>query len=228
MLRSVMFPLLSSSQWMQPLPKERAVHRLGARGFTLVELLVVIVIVGMLVALLIPAVQAARAAAQCTSCLNNLREIGMAAQQYIVEHDKYPAAWLHAPDGTIRRWMDCLKPYLDKKLSVYTCPSDPQKIPCIYDPDIILSYGINVSMFADPAHDFWYPVWSYDVHHPQQVILLADCTPGEYFVYVYPPFQEPVNLVDYRHPGGMFNAAYCDGHAETKSDTTQADWDASQ
>jgi prepilin-type N-terminal cleavage/methylation domain-containing protein/prepilin-type processing-associated H-X9-DG protein len=219
---------VSNPQWRQAPVGRSAVHRPGQQGFTLVEVLVVIVIMGMLVALLIPAVLSARAAAQCTACLNNLREIGMASQVYIGEHDKYPAAWLQTSGGTTRRWMDCLKPYLDKKLSVYDCPSDPQKIPCTYDPDIILSYGINVSRFVDDAHDFWYPVWSYNVQHPQQVILFADCTPGGYYVYVYPPFQEPVKLVDYRHAGGMFNAVYCDGHAETKSDTTQADWDASQ
>ncbi len=219
---------VSSPQRRRPPVGRSAVHRPGPQGFTLVEVLVVIVIIGLLVARAIPAVLAARAASQRAYCLNNLQEIGIASQVYVGEHDQYPAAWLQAPDGTTRRWMDDLKPYLAKKLSVYTCPTDPQKIPCDYDPDIILSYGINVSRFVDDAHDFWYPVLSYNVQHPEQVILFADCTPGEYFVFVYPPFQEPVNLVDYRHPSGTFNAVYCDAHAETKSDTTQADWDASQ
>jgi prepilin-type N-terminal cleavage/methylation domain-containing protein len=88
-----------------------------SRGFTLVELLVVIAIIGVLVALLLPAVQMAREAARATQCKNNFKQLGIALHQYHDTHNVLPPGWLaNEPEGEPGwGWATHLLPYLEQK-----------------------------------------------------------------------------------------------------------------
>ena len=105
---------------------DRRLHRIRItqNGFTLVELLVVIAIIGVLVALLLPAVQSAREAARRTQCQNHLKQIGLACLNHESTHGFFPSngwgfRWMGDPDRGFGEkqpggWIYSLLPYLEQ------------------------------------------------------------------------------------------------------------------
>ncbi len=91
-----------------------------SRGFTLVELLVVIAIIGVLVALLLPAVQSARESARRIGCSNNLRQMGVGLQNYHAAKNQFPVGLTDRrtganPAGRQLAWSVFLLPYIEER-----------------------------------------------------------------------------------------------------------------
>jgi prepilin-type N-terminal cleavage/methylation domain-containing protein/prepilin-type processing-associated H-X9-DG protein len=90
-------------------------HRLKSRGFTLVELLVVIAIIGILVALLLPAIQAAREAARRSECSNNLKQLGLGFHNYEAAMKGFPPRRWSREDQGKTGWGTFILPYIEEQ-----------------------------------------------------------------------------------------------------------------
>jgi prepilin-type N-terminal cleavage/methylation domain-containing protein/prepilin-type processing-associated H-X9-DG protein len=216
-------------------------------AFTLVELLVVLAIIGLLVALLLPAVQRARAAARRSHCLSNLHQIGIGMLQYInVHHGHFPWTSHGDPTGTYHAdntlsWIISVAPYLENVDSVRLCPEDvagAQSISTGTSASSITSYLIN-EYVSFPTTDGYAVLNINQMKGTQKLIVLFEGSDTRLITedhvdtsQWYLPFDVAHGLAwsmmlkditPTRH-GDCSNYLYADGHSETISLTAFSGW----
>lgn len=132
-----------------PIIMNLTISKKGNSAFTLVELLVVIAIIAILAAILFPVFARARENARRTSCLSNVKQIGLGFLQYTQDYDEaFPLVSFPTPADT---WTTSMQPYL-KSRQIFRCPSDSSAAWDAVAPNTRLtSYGFNAWMKPGPV-----------------------------------------------------------------------------
>jgi len=215
-------------------------------ALTLVELLVVVAIIGILVGLLLPAVQAARAAARRAQCTNNMRQIGLAIHQYADAHRGQFPKMYHDQDDIGTTWIFALAPHLESVDEIRLCPEDLPRIAT--DSGRRTSYALNGYLRkATRVEEMVYPhIVSefvdnfYKLAETHKTLVLFEAGPAvevnfdhvhswEWFSDAYPTAQQRWAQIQRevavdRHAGDVANYLYADGHVAAIAATQIADW----
>ncbi len=196
----------------------------GPPGFTLLELLIVVAIIGVLAALVSPAVVRALEFAHTVDCANNMRNIGLAVRFYADTHDgRFPRSSCPSV-GEAREswWLNALQPYAGTTL-LYRCPSDPAPEAAFLDWDNLpdddwlryrwSSYCTNSRM--DKA-----ACYLTQVPRPSQAVYICEAAPSvRGSDHVHPELwlaaQDARNAVDHERHDGASNYLFVDGHVKT-------------
>jgi prepilin-type N-terminal cleavage/methylation domain-containing protein/prepilin-type processing-associated H-X9-DG protein len=164
-------------------------HSRSKRGFTLIELLVVIAIIAILASILFPVFARARENARRSSCLSNMKQIGLGLAQYTQDFDERLPMWSFINDTGTKTygWHWVLVPYI-KSTGVYVCPSARRISPKLTDnrcdPTYVNYTGANVSTGGSGSYGYNYAYmgkyagsagnYTYETHNISEISKVSE------------------------------------------------------
>jgi len=179
--------------------------------FTLIELLVVVAIIAILMALLLPSLQAAKEAARCLTCKANMRQIALGMSSYSIDsRDYFPPVYVRSPANAWYAWQSSavVGPYFNNNQKLLLCGGVALGVGYNNFDYPYPVFNVNVLDYTTVPYYTWKTPWTPVSRgkNLSKIITLADCNATNAFGNF------ATTTIAYRHKV-MSNACFVDGHA---------------